>query len=97
MLTRVQFCYWLQGAIEIGGLSKIDQRQYELIISRLEQIDEHGPFTAAAYFLLKTEDKDKVFPFLNQKLQEVFLHVIDPSYEGDQAYFHALHQGTANA
>lgn len=92
-MTPPEFCYWLQGAIEIGGLQRIDDRQKQLIMERLNQVDEVRPFHIAAEYIFNHYPLDIAFPAISKELQRIFQHDIDPNYEGDQEFLYAVHQG----
>jgi len=96
MLERMsvnEFCYWLQGAIEIGGMKSIDERRAELIYEKLNLVNQLHYFTKATKTILEDYPFEVGFPAIHDELQKFFQHDIDPSYEGDQKLFHAVHRG----
>ncbi len=96
MLTRLtipEFCYWLQGAIEIGGLNSIDMEQAKLIHKRLSLVKDVNYFTISVKAILENYPLDAGFRAIAEELQHMFKHDIDPSYEGDQDFYHAVHEG----
>ena len=94
-MTPVEFCYWLQGAIEIGGVTSLTCEQERLILAQLMCVEPHSVFTLQTFLLLSYFPADAIFGSIKEELQKVFIHDIDPTYEGDQQYFHDLHSGKA--
>ena len=96
LITSVQFSYWLQGAIEIGGLTDFTPKQLETIVRRIGRVTRHDEFTFAVLATIRycAGHKD-LFAVINRHLQAKFLHEIDPSYEGDQEFLLAVHRGEA--
>jgi hypothetical protein len=95
-ITPFQFSYWLQGAIEIGGLTDFTPKQLETIVRRIGELTAHDAFTFAVLASIRycAGHKD-LFSVINQHLQAKFLHEIDPTYEGDQEFLLAVHRGDA--
>lgn len=89
------FCYWLQGAIEIGGLETLSRKQAGRVFRTLANMEKHNVFTLQSLLLLGSMPPEIAFVHINRELQKVFIHDIDNSYEGDQEFFHLLHQGKA--
>src|SRR5215467_10014036 len=94
-MTPTEFCYWLQGAIEIGGLETVSNDQAALIHEKLLTVAPHNVFTLTVFLLLHYFPPQLIFDEIRKELQTMFIHDIDPSYEGDQQYFHDLHVGKA--
>lgn len=96
-LDPVAFCYWLQGAIEIGGITTFTAEQAEKICRSLERIEikNHIVFTLQSLILLRGLPPEIAFVHIRRELQQRFIHDIDNSYEGDQDFFHLVHQGKA--
>jgi hypothetical protein len=92
-LTFVEFCYWLQGAIEIGGLTTFTTEQVARIKLVLNEATERTGFMIGVGFALSSHTPDEAFQYVNKDLQAMFLHEIDPTYEGDQEHLLAVHQG----
>jgi hypothetical protein len=96
MLTKItiaEFCYWLQGAIEIGDLDRITPEQAQLIHNRLAQLERQNYFTASVKTIIEHYPLDSGFSAISEELQRMFKHHIDPSYEGDQEFFLGVHEG----
>jgi hypothetical protein len=96
-LEPVAFCYWLQGAIEIGEITTFTAEQAAIIRQALEKkaIAEHNVFTLQSLILLRTLPPEIAFVHIRRELQQIFIHDIDNSYEGDQQFFHLVHTGKA--
>lgn len=93
-LTPQEFCYWLQGAIEIGGMRRIDAAERREIQEKLNSLQYHVPFTFACQTTLAIcGDDPRAFTVIHDELQKMFLHEIDPTYEGDQEFLLAVHRG----
>ena len=92
-MSPAEFCYWLQGAIEIGALDSVDRQKALMIIERLRTVERHNVFTLSSLMMFVHYEPQSVFKEVRKSLQEMFIHDIDPSYEGDQEYFHDLHKG----
>lgn len=91
-LSNKQFCYWLQGFFEISEEDLEAEKQIIVISNKLKMIgEEHGDFTGwlkeVIEFILQqgaSEDKIKFFNnTIKTKLNNIFHHVIDNSYETD--------------
>jgi hypothetical protein len=130
--TVFEFAYWLQGALEISGMTGFTQGQVEAITRRLGDIDSFDAALAAflgsvgvedfsdshldvaalrglqerkaqvaeglryplqIWITLHLKDGEAAFTAINAAQQKIFIHDIDPTYEGDQDYFHAVHRG----
>ena len=96
-LESVAFCYWLQGAIEIGEITTFTTEQAEKISQLLAKkaIKDHNVFTLQTLLLLRSLPPEIAFVHIHRELQQIFIHDIDNSYEGDQDFFHLVHQGKA--
>jgi hypothetical protein len=88
-----EFVYWLQGAFEIGKISEFSDEQFKVIAEKLEQLEDIGQFTFVARTLFRNYNKEEIFDVIYQELQEVFIHDIDQSYEGDQQFLCDVHEG----
>jgi hypothetical protein len=89
-MTNQMFCYWLQGYFEISRNCCFTKNIVLKIKKKLEQIQEPlGVYTQwlldTLTFLTKQNYKqgflDLFFPVIQSKLNLVFFHVIDNSYE----------------
>jgi hypothetical protein len=92
-MTATDFCYWLQGAIEIGGLQAPSAEQRDAILRQLLAVWPHDVFTLSSALLLRFYALPEAFATVREELQKVFLHDIDPSYDGDQEFLQQLHEG----
>lgn len=93
-LTPQEFCYWLQGAIEIGGMREINASVRSNILDKLLHLTCKHPFTFACQMTLELcGDDPRAFTVIYEELQKIFLHEIDPTYEGDQHFLLAVHRG----
>jgi hypothetical protein len=87
------FCYWLQGAIEIGELQSFDIVQAMQIVGTGSRIKTHTVFTLQSLMLLGTLPPPIAFVHVQRELQRIFIHDIDNNYEGDQEFLHLVHGG----
>lgn len=92
-LDPVGFSYWLQGAIEIGGLSSFTPEQAKMVYRTLANCSSHNLFTLQALLLIQYMPPHVAFTHINRELQNSFIHDIDNSYEGDQEFFNLVHKG----
>lgn len=91
-LSAFEFAYWLQGAIEIEGLSSLTSEQAQKVVEVAKQVEGNDPFVFFTKLMLSMQGPAG-FDAINRELQKKFIHDIDPSYEGDQEHFHAIHRG----
>ena len=89
-MTNQLFCYWLQGYFEISRKIAFTQEKILQIKNRLETINEPlGEFTQwlsdVVNFLVEENYKQGLvnyfLPIIRDRLNGVFYHVIDRSYE----------------
>jgi hypothetical protein len=93
-LTPQEFCYWLQGAIEIGGMRTLTDENTRNILHKLDKLQSQTSFTFACSITLSScGDDPRAFNVIYEELQKMFLHEIDPTYEGDQEFLLAVHRG----
>lgn len=108
-MKATEFAYWLQGYFEIGGGELSSQEQLNLIFQKLRQVKRDGqePSEKKAaefannlvYVIMPAPgaqnpvDIAKASATLKQQLHDLFVHAIDPSYQGDQGKFNDLHGG----
>lgn len=91
--TDQQLAYWLQGFFEISGKTELDVAQTSSILMTVARIENKGPL---AHFVLDTIEAaagGQVGPAISDRLNKMFEHEIDPSYEGDQNQFGSAHNG----
>jgi hypothetical protein len=92
-LSSVDFCYWLQGAIEIADLRGYTKEQAAKIKETIRRVDKPNGFVIGVNFALSFYPPEEAFKKIHKDLQAIFVHDIDPTYEGDQAHLLAVHQG----
>ncbi len=97
MLSAVEFCYWLQGAFEIGQINKFTDEQASIVKHKLSEVQHDNAFTFSAKTLFAMFPHEQMFDTMYKDLQAIFMHDIDPSYEGDQNAFSEIHQGKKEA
>lgn len=87
-----QLAYWLQGFFEISGKTELDPAQTSSILMTVARMEKKGPL---AHFVLDTIEaaNGQVGPAISARLNKMFEHEIDPSYEGNQAHFNDVHGG----
>lgn len=103
-MTNQQFCYWLQGYLEICQIPDLTKEKVIIIEGSLEQIHEPlGYFTqwlskVAKLFRsenYKQELLDYFLPVIELRLNSIFHHVIDNSYDSslDKKTMQRIHDG----
>lgn len=89
-MTNQEFCYWLQGYFEIVGESVLTEKKLQLIDIVLKNIREPlGVFTQWLFQVirfLETQQFSKplivlFLPEIQNRLNSIFFHVIDDSYD----------------
>lgn len=89
-MTNQQFCYWLQGYFEITQNAVLTKEKILLINGSLKKIDEPlGHFTQwfseVIHFFSMQEYREELLnyflPEIRHRLNLIFYHVIDNSYE----------------
>jgi len=106
-MTNQQFCYWLQGYFEIADESVLTENKLQLIDKALKNISEPlGVFTHWLFkvirFLETQEFKKNMIalflPEIQNRLNSIFFHVIDNSYERmvDVETARKIHTGSKN-
>lgn len=98
-----EFCYWLQGYFELceaQGLSaKLDGAAARCIEAHLALVAKVEPDHSNVFVAWMTDHLRKLSPvgpdatLIRRYLAAQFQHVIDPSYDGDQAKLNAVHAG----
>lgn len=91
--SNVDFAYWVQGAIEIGEITTLSDKQVMMIRRRLNDIPKLDKFSGSVFLLLAMCTPQEAFDGINKELQKKFIHDIDPSYDGDQEFFNDVHSG----
>lgn len=103
-MTNKQFCYWLQGYLEISQIPDLTKEKVIIIESTLEQIHEPlGSFTQWLSNVVKLfnsenykqELLDYFLPVIELRLNSIFHHVIDNSYDSslDKKTMQRIHDG----
>jgi len=105
-MTNQQFCYWLQGYLEICNVPDLTSKKIMIIEDSLAQI--HEPLGLFTQWLLKVtklfnsekykqELLDYFLPIIELRLNSIFHHVIDNSYDSnlDKETLQRIHDGQA--
>ena len=92
-LTDTLFAYWLQGAFEIGEWDCLDDERVRMIHHRINDIENPGRLAVTCRMMLWTCSKEDALRGMRDLLSDIFIHDIDPSYDGDQELFHRIHRG----
>jgi hypothetical protein len=106
-MKAVEFAYWLQGYFEIEGSSSVlTQAQLSSIKERAEKVQasrDQVELQAKSFvdYVLGAisavparrdeQARATVSQNIRQKLNDLFVHAIDPSYSGDQTHFNQTH------
>ena len=93
LFTPTQFAYWLQGVFEIGEIDALTKDQAMIIRRRLNDVKDKQPYIVLLWAVLATQSLSVATSELRKLQNNIFVHDIDPSYEGDQEFFHDLHTG----
>lgn len=107
-MTNQSFCYWLQGYFEIALEPLLTPQKLQLIKIQLDKIIEpFGVFTGwlneVISYLSKQDHTIMMFELflqeIRQRLNLVFYHVIDESYERNISIAEAkkIHDGVTNS
>ncbi len=94
--TDRELAYWLQGYFEIAGTTALSEGQALHILRAANAVerDKRGP---VATFIIETlvthNDLRQAGRVLAAKLNETFIHVIDPTIPGDQKRNRQAHDG----
>jgi len=89
-MTNQQFCYWLQGYLEICQIPNLTKEKVLIIEDSLGKITEPlGYFTGWLFNVVKLftaetykqELLDYFLPIIDLRLNAIFHHVIDNSYD----------------
>lgn len=106
-MKAVDFAYWLQGYFEISG-GALDIAKITAIYNKLQSVEmtagnnptekKAAEFATNLYRVILpppggTLDVAQATATVKQQLHDLFIHAIDPSYDGDQNHFHGLHGG----
>lgn len=95
---EVELAYWIQGALEIGGHTPFTLQECQIIAAKTDRMDYINEF---AFYIIRQMGLIALFPQKKiiyfsevvQRLHNMFLHDIDPTYAGDQDFFGKIHQG----
>ncbi len=91
--TTNEFAYWLQGALEIGEIECLTREQVRRILRRMNDIPVKDLYATMVWTVLATYPLEKATGMVQYIQEQLFIHDIDPTYEGDQEFFHAVHRG----
>jgi hypothetical protein len=99
--SNTQFAYWLQGAMEIGPITTFSDLQVTRILEALtslcEPMDSFAQMVHATLHGLRGSAEpaalQAAFSAIYAPLQAKFIHDVDPSYAGDQEFYHLVHRG----
>lgn len=89
-MTNQEFCYWLQGYFEISLAPNLSMEKIIVIKNTLLGINQPlGSFTQWLYEVIEFFEKqqykksiiDYFFPEIMKRLNSIFQHVIDLSYD----------------
>lgn len=103
-MNNQTFCYWLQGYFEIAQSIQLTEREISIIEEMLAKITESlEDFTAwlrdLCLYFRKVEFNEKILAFfcveIQMRLNAVFYHVIDPTYDAiiDRTLALQIHHG----
>jgi hypothetical protein len=92
-ITPTQFAYWLQGALEIEEIKTLSENQIAKIRQRLDDVVERDGYCSSIWLMLAILSPSKATDAIKQIQSDTFVHDIDPTYDGDQQFFHRLHYG----
>jgi hypothetical protein len=92
-VTAQEFCYWLQGYYELSGSELLTKKQAVIIKAHLDMVALHEKGDGrsvqfcqellslfAPKFGVMVPVPETICGAIRQRLSEVFLHEIDPSY-----------------
>jgi hypothetical protein len=112
-MKATDFAYYLQGFFEItGGANALTETQAKNLFKKAESVEAGGGAEAKAQAfvdytkgILFAADQGLADPSylsaatnnLRTKLNDLFVHAIDPSYAGDQTQFGQIHKPKPNA
>ena len=94
-ITPVQFAYWLQGALEIEEITTLSDLQITKIRKKLNDVIDRNGYIQQIWLMLAILPPTEATIAIQQIQSDIFIHDIDPTYDGDQEFFHAVHQGKA--
>lgn len=94
-MTTWEFAYWLQGALEIGEPESFTDEQIAIIRRRIATATPQDSYAFTIAFVLDRCVHKDMMEVIKKLQNDIFIHDIDPSYEGDQEFLHAVHRGEA--
>ena len=111
-MNAVQFAFWLQGYFEIqGGTPSLNTNQAQAVLKKAQAVRaenseaerEAGAFVAFTEGTLSValEARDPALLTsttgrLATKLNDLFIHAIDPTIQGDQTHLRRTHRPGGN-
>lgn len=109
-MKNTDFAYWLQGYFEIKNQDESLTREQALLIlekitltrdTKTPAEENTASFVQECKTILEFSSSEgnsgmlaHATESIRTKLNDVFEHVIDPSYEGDQKKFNKIHDGS---
>ena len=88
-----EFAFWLQGALEISDMTCFTEEHVMLIRQRLNDVKDRDNYTSSIWLTLALLPPDQAFEEIIKLQHNTFVHDIDPTYDGDQEHFQAVHDG----
>ncbi len=88
-----QFCYRLQGYLELSQTNEITDQQWRYITDWLMNLRPADPYLQRLSILANGLDATQRKRILQEHLHHYFIRVIDPGYEGEPAELQAIHEG----
>ena len=85
--------YWLQGYFEINGTDELSSEQTKQIALRINEMPEQGDLAKFVLRQVLEGGFDGQGPAIAQKLNDTFIHAIDPTIAGDQNELRDIHKG----
>ena len=93
---NVEFAYWLQGALEIADLQSLSEQQVMTIRRRINNVQSRNHYVSNIWLTLALLDAPSALLEIKKIQHQKFIHDIDPTYDGDQEHFNAVHEGRAD-
>lgn len=88
-----QFAFWLQGALEIADLEQFTEQQIIKIRRKLNDIPVRDSYASTVWLILALCQPKDAFTAIKKMQYDLFVHDIDPSYDGDQIFLQEVHDG----
>lgn len=91
--TDRDLAYWLQGYFEISEDSDLPAETLKNICTRINQMSTRGEIGKFVLDTVLENGFEGQGQIIADKLNEVFVHEIDPTIEGDQTELRKIHKG----